>query len=180
MDNLSRIKKISQNFYLILTFLIIIIPLYYIAYWVFINYLPDTLITVNWPPESLIPNSLTFRLRIIGFVASLLPLSSLMYVFLNVRKLFSLYRDGIIFSSKHVGVFKNIAGALILWVTASMVYASIKSVLFSVGSPPGRGIIEFGIGSAEITALSMSGMALVISWIMDEGRILEEEKELTI
>jgi hypothetical protein len=75
MDNLSKIKKFSKYIHLLLSFLLVVIPLYYILYWAFINYLPETLINVNIHSTPLIPNKLPIKLQLIGFITSLLPLS---------------------------------------------------------------------------------------------------------
>lgn len=180
MDNLSKIQKFSKNFHLLLSFLIVVIPLYYILYWAFINYLPDKLITVNIHPTPLIPHKLPLKLQIMGFITSLLPLSALTYGLFNIRKLFSFYKEGVIFSFEHVRIFKNTAKALLLWVVLSIIYESAKSILFSAGNPPGSRVVEVGFSSSEITTLMVGGIVLVIAWVMDEGRILTEEKELTI
>ncbi len=180
MDNLSKIKKISKNFHLLLSFLLLVIPLYYISYWVFINYLPDTLIKVNSPSTPFIPLKLPIKFQVLGFVASLLPLSALTYGLINIRKLFAFYKEGVIFSFEHVRLFKNTAKALVLWVVLSIIYESAKSVLFSFGNPPGSRVLEVGFSSAEITTLMVGGIVFVIAWVMDEGRILNEEQELTI
>jgi Protein of unknown function (DUF2975) len=180
MDNLSKIQKFSKNFHLLLSFLLVVIPLYYILYWAFINYLPDTLITVNSHSTPLVPHKLPIKLQIMGFISSLLPLSALTYGLLNIRKLFSFYKEGVIFSFEHVSIFKNTAKALLLWVALSIIYESAKSILFSAGNPPGSRVVEVGFSSAEITTLMVGGIVLVIAWVMDEGRILTEEKELTI
>lgn len=180
MDNRVKIMKISNNFQLIITFLLAVIPLYYISYWVFINYLPETLITVNIHPTPLSPNKLPIKLQILGFITCLFPLSALTYGLLNIRKLFLFYKEGTIFSFQHVGIFKKIAKALILWVVLSMIYESAKSVIFSIGNPPGSRVVEVGFSSAEITTLLVGGITFVIAWVMDEGRILDEENKLTV
>ena len=180
MDNLSKIKKFSKKIQLLLSLLMVVIPLYYISYWLFINYLPETLINVNIKPTPLIPNQLPIKLQIIGFIACLLPLSALIYVITNIRKLFSFYKEGVIFSFMHVSLFKNTAKALMLWVFLSIIYESVKSVIFSAGNPPGSGVLKIEFSSAAITTLLVGGIALVIAWVMDEGRILSEEYELTV
>jgi hypothetical protein len=180
MDNLSKIKKFSKNLHLLLSFLLVVIPLYYVSYWAFINSLPETLLNVNIHPAPLIPNELPIKLQIIGFITSLLPLSALIYGIANIRRLFSFYKEGVIFSFEHVSLFKNTAKALVLWVVLSMIYESAKSVLFSAGNPPGSRVLKVGFSSAEITTLVVGGIVFIIAWVMDEGRILTEEKELTV
>ena len=180
MGNLNRIKKLSQRFYLLLTILLFVIPLYYILYWAFINHLPETLLTVNTSSTPLIPLKLSWNLQLIGFLLSWLPASALLYGLIKIRKLFSFYKEGLIFSYEHVGIFKSTSRALLLWVLFSMVYESAKSVIFSIGAPPGSRVLTITFTSAEITTLMVGAILLVIAWVMDEGRMLAEERELTI
>ncbi len=114
MNNLTRIKKISRNFHLIFSVLLVVVPLYYVIYWTFINYFPETLITVNVGSNPLIPNPLSIEFRLIGFLISLLPLSAIIYGLINIRKLFSFYQNGEIFSFEHVNIFKRTSKPLIL------------------------------------------------------------------
>ena len=180
MTNIAKIKKLSKNIHLLLSSLIVVIPIYYIGYWLFINDLPKTLITVNTLPTPLVPNKLSVTLQLLGFVACLFPLSALTYGLINVRKLFSYYKDGVIFSLEHVNIFKHIAKALILWVVLSILYNSAKSVLFSIGNPSGHLLLTVGVTSAELTTLIVGMVMFVIAWVMDEGRALAEEQQLTI
>ena len=180
MDNLLKIKKFSKSLHLLLSLILVIIPVYYVFYWAFVNYLPEPLINVNIHSAPLSPNVLPVKLQIIGFITSLLPLSALIYVILNIRKLFSFYKEGEIFSFEHVSLFKKTAKALVLWVILSIFYESAKSVIFSVGNPPGSRVLKVGLSSAEITTLVVGGIVFIIAWVMDEGRILNEEKELTV
>ncbi|MCE5210864.1 MAG: DUF2975 domain-containing protein [Deltaproteobacteria bacterium] len=180
MDNLSKIKKFSKQFYLLLSILLVAIPLLDIGFWSLINYLPETLINVNTSGSPIVPNKLSVQLQVIGFIVSLLPLSALLYCIMNIRKLFSFYREGVIFSFEHVNLFKKTATALLLWVVLKIIYDSAVSVIFTFGNPPGQRLLRVGLGSGEITALFVGGIIFIIAWVMDEGRILNEEKELTI
>lgn len=180
MNNLPKIRQFSKGFHLLLSSLRLLIPLYYVLYWVFINYLPKTLITVNTAPERFVDHTIPLELRIIGFMTSLLPLSALIYGVNNLRNLFLFYIKGKIFSSDHVLIFKRVAISLLLWVLASIVYESSKSVLFSAGNPPGQRVLNVGFTSSEFTLLVVGGIAWIIAWVMDEGRMMNEERELTI
>lgn len=180
MDNLIKIQKFSKNFRLLISFLIVAIPLYYIVYWSCINHLPATLITANIQPTPLAPHNLPIKLQLIGFITSLFPLSALIYGLVNIRKLFYFYKEGVIFSFELVTIFKNTAKALVLWVALSMIYESIKTVLFTLGNPPGSRVIDIEFGSAEITPLLVGCIVFVIARVMDEGRVLLEENKLTV
>ena len=54
------------------------------------------------------------------------------------------------------------------------------SVIFSLHNPPGQRIITLSLSSSDI-AIGIIGMIVVlISWIMDAGREIMEEQELTV
>lgn len=180
MDNLFKIKRIGKVFHFLLSCLLVIVPLYFLFYWAFINYLPETLITVNRATTLLLPHPLPLDLQVLGFLASLFPLAALTYGISNLRKLFAFYKGGVVFSFEHVKLFKNTAKGLFLWVALSIIYESAKSVLFSLGNPPGSRLLSVGISSWEITTLLAGGIIYAIAWVMDEGRILAEENELTV
>ncbi len=180
MNNLLKIKKFSKIFHLLISLMLVATPLYYIIYWAFINSFPETLITANAASTPLLLNPLSIKLQIIGFVTSLLPLLALAYGLLNLQRLFAFYKEGVIFSFEHVSLFKKTSKALLLWVFLSIVYESAKSIIFSMGNPPGQRVISVGFSSPEITILMVAGIVFVIAWIMDEGRILTEEQNLTV
>lgn len=180
MDNLKRIKKISRNFHLLFSVLIVVLPLYYIGYWAFINHFPGTLITVNSVSNPLIPNHLSIGLRLTGFLISLFPLTALIYGCVHIRKLFFFYQNGVIFSFDHVNIFKRTSISLILWVFLSIFYESAKSILFSIGNPPGQRVVSIGFSSQEMTTLVVAGIVYIIARVMDEGRMITEEQELTV
>ncbi len=180
MKNIPRIQKVSTAVHVLISVLLVVIPLYYGMYWAFINDLPETLITVNTPHTPLAPSRMPILLQIAGFCACLLPLSALTWGLIHIRKIFSLYKEGVIFSFEHVRLFKNTAKALLLWVFLSIVYESVKSILFSAGNPPGTRVVTVGFGTAEITTIVVAFVVFVIAWVMDEGRLLAEETELTV
>lgn len=180
MGNLLKIKRLSKQFYLLTSLLLIVIPCYYVGFWIFINSLPNTLVTVNVASTPLVPHLLPVKLQLIGYAASLLPLGALFYGLTNLRRLFALYREGVFFSFEQVEIFKKISKALFAWVLFSMLYESAKSILFSMGNPPGERVVNLTLGSSEITNLLIAGIVFVVAWIMDEGRILAEEQQLTV
>ncbi|MCP4747654.1 MAG: DUF2975 domain-containing protein [Desulfobacteraceae bacterium] len=180
MDNLSKIKQLSKIFNFLISFLLVMTPIYYFFYWVFINYLPSRLISVNTPSMPLVADVLSIKLQIIGFMASLFPVSALMYLLLNVRRLFAFYEKGIFFSSGQSGILKKNAIALVLWVVLQIVYESAKSVIFSVNNPVGHRICQVDVHPAQITALLAGGVIFIIAWVMDQARIIKEENELTV
>lgn len=180
MGNLPKIQKFSKTLHLLLSVLLVVIPFIDVLYWSCINHLPERLITVNVRAEPLIPYDLSAQWRVAGFLASLFPLAALLYGILNLRKLFSYYGQGRIFSLEHVSIFRNTAKALLLWVFFSILYEGVKSILFSLGAGPGNRVVTLGVSSSEVMILVVGSIVWIIAWVMDEGRLLNEECELTV
>ena len=64
---------------------------------------------------------------------------------------------------------------------AALIYGlSNMRKLFSLGNPPGQRTLSVGFSSPELTTLVVAGIVFVIAWVMDEGRILTEEQQLTV
>ena len=179
MSNLKKITKTSNFFYLVISFILAVIPLFYAFFWIFINELPGSMIQVNIA-DKMLSQPVSGWLRTAGFLASLFPMFSLFYIFYNLRKLFAFYREGKIFSFVHVDIFKKISWGFLLWVISSIAYGTATSVIFSFNNPPGQRMLSVGIGSSELTSFFMAGIILVISRVMDEGRVLYEENQFTI
>ena len=180
MDNILKFKNSCRLLYSFFSILLLIIPIYYAGYWLLINEIPSSLVNVNIESTSLIRNVLSLKLKTIGFIASLPVLFSLFTVVKSLQKLFSLYKEGEIFSFKHVKLFKKCATSLLLWVIFSILYESSKSVIFSISNPPGERILTLGISSSEITTILVGVTVFVLAWVMDEGRVLNEEIKLTV
>ena len=181
MNNLSKIRKLSGFFVLLISVMLVAIPLYNAIYWTFLNHLPDVLITKNITTSiPLVENYLPVQWRLVGFVVGLFPLSALIWGLINIRRLFVYYREGSVFSFEHVRIFRKTATALIWWVFLSIIYESAKSILFSMGNPPGQRVVSVGFSSSDFTTLFVAGMVYVIAWVMDEGRIMAEEQRLII
>ncbi|MCW8932341.1 MAG: DUF2975 domain-containing protein [Gammaproteobacteria bacterium] len=180
MQNLARVKVLSNWIYNALSIGIVIIPAYYVLYWLLINHIALPLVTVNTSAAPITSYELPIEILAIGFISSLLPLTVLIYVLINLRKIFLFYKEGVIFSFEHVALFKKVAKLLSIWVLLSIAYESVKSVLFSLNNPVGERVLSVGFGSEELTVIVVAAFVYVIAWVMDEGRVLAEENQMTI
>ncbi|WP_319380897.1 DUF2975 domain-containing protein [Thiomicrorhabdus sp.] len=180
MKNLSRVKILSNWVYRALSIGIVFIPIYYVSYWFLVNHITLPLIAVNTSATPITPHELPTEILAAGFISSLLPLTVLVFVLLNLRKIFLFYKDGVIFSFEHVILFKRTAKLLSIWVVLSVIYESVKSVLFSLNNPVGERVLSVGFGFEELTVIIVAAFIYVIAWVMDEGRALAEENQMTI
>ncbi|MEH6526053.1 MAG: DUF2975 domain-containing protein [Sneathiella sp.] len=180
MRNFSKIKTLSNWIYWALSICIVIIPVYYLSFWFLINNTDFPLEAITTGTTSIAPRSLPTEILAAGYFSSIFPLTVLVCVLLSLRKIFLLYKSGIVFSFEHVVLFKKTAKLLVFWVLLSVAYESVKSVLFSLENPPGERVLSVEFGSDELTVILVAAFVYVIAWVMDEGRVLAEENKMTI
>ena len=119
------------------------------------------------------------QLDAIGRTTIILVFWLLVAVFLrglwHAIKLFGLYEKGEIFLAENIKHIKRIGETLILWAIIKVLTSfAVTSVMLYEGLDTGINV------TFNLTALMIGLLIYVISWVMDEGRKLREEHELTI
>ena len=97
-----------------------------------------------------------------------------------LKKLFECYEKGIFFQEENVACFKKLSRILIWWVIAGVVVTPVTTIILTMNNPPGEHVVQVSFQSADLTALVVGGILRVIAGVMDDGRRLQEEMELTV
>jgi len=178
MDNLERIRRRSILLRRLATLMLWATPVLCAAYWAFFNEFPEAMrAKASYPAAR---GDLSALNRLLGFGASLAPAGAAVYGFAALRALFGLYAAGELFTARNVACYRRLGRALLYWAGAVFIYTPLASLAVSAGLPPGQRHVTVGLGSVELAALFAGSAALVISWVMDEGRHIEEDRALTI
>lgn len=176
--NSYRIRRTSRRFIRILQFLMITVPLIDCAIWFFMN---DLLAPMR---HEILPAYVRFPLppmaRFLGWCVSLLPLAVFLYGSRTLIALFRLYEQGRIFSRDNVRCFSRLSQILIAWCMVSILVEPLQSIALTLHYPQGQQTLYLGLNSTQLTILLIGGILAVISWVMEEGRQIKEEQELTI
>ena len=178
MENSQRITTVSRNLRRTCTGLIYGLPIACALVWTFFNRL-YTLVPMIPLPVHVNPD-LTALTRFLAFLVDLIPLGAVIYGLQKLRSLFGLYENRMIFTEQNVDCFRSLGRALILWVIGDVVRNSLLSVVLTINNPPGQRVITFGLYSADFTAIFVGIVILVISWVMDEGRKIQEDQALIV
>ncbi len=117
---------------------------------------------------------------LLGFLISMIKGSIIMYGIWVLRNLFDCYERKIFFNSDTVACFKKMSTALIWWVAAGIITDPLLSLTLTMNNPVGQRAVAISFQSADVTALVVGGVLSVIARVMDSGRKLQEEAELTI
>jgi len=173
----EHIRRISRRFRVLFQFLMFFVPASNALFWFSFNRLPEAFFQ-SLPISPTTP--LPLPVLAAGFVASLLPIGVMVYGLATMRRLFQLYENGEIFSGQNVRCFRHLGYAIVAWVIASTVYTPLLSVIITATNPPGEKSLVIQFGSTQLAALIAGGIVMLIAWVMEEGRKLEDERAHTI
>lgn len=178
MDNKAKIERVSRMLSLAALALVWFTPLLLATYWWFFNDFPAVMkAQLPLPPGRA---DLPAVNRFFCLLAGTLPAGAAMYGFAALRRLFALYASGEVFSRRNVRCYHRLGRTLLFWAGAMVVHTTLLSLAMSLGMPPGQRHVVVGFGGAECMAVLAGLAALVISWVMDEARRIDEDQALTI
>lgn len=120
--------------------------------------------------------TLTPLTRTLAFITTLVPGVFVIWAFVVLRRLFTLYRDGDYFGRGNVACFRQLGWTAIGWTAAKFVHGGMLSVALTINNAPGERALTLSAGSGDLTALFAGIVLLLISWVMDEARRLDEEQ----
>lgn len=118
--------------------------------------------------------------RLACFGASMLTGCATMYVFHALSRLFNLYGRGIFFNKENVACYRATGIGLILQQFFSLPEGALQTVILSWTNAEGERILAVNVDDANISLIVVGLMVILISRIMDEGRKMQEEQQLTV
>jgi hypothetical protein len=178
MQNQERIQRASHRLRRLLLMVACAMPVINAAVWAYINHFPEIIHREILPYFVKIP--LPASARCMGFLVTMMPTAVAMFGAYYLMRLFHLYEQGAIFRPSNVQCFKKLSRVLIWWFAVGIVHRSLLSVALTLHNPPGQRIFTLSIGSPDLTALLLGCILAVIAWVMEEGRKLQEDQDLTV
>ncbi|WP_432463300.1 MULTISPECIES: DUF2975 domain-containing protein [unclassified Agarivorans] len=124
--------------------------------------------------------SIDLTTRLLAFLVCLLPISVLLYGVIHLRKLFTLYQHGIIFSYENVTCFKRMGFALLAWTAVGIVSNTLLGLVLTFQNPVGERLVTIGFGSSDMINLIIGSVVLLISWVLKEAVEMKYEQEYTV
>ncbi|MCX7338741.1 MAG: DUF2975 domain-containing protein [Alphaproteobacteria bacterium] len=188
---MKQIEKVSSYLLTILTILVIILPLYIILQWLFIDTgtmkhlmaegilmnpinAPEGIVnlsTVNW---TLFSKGAGFASHAIGSLPFFLSLFVLRSIFQN-------YQKGEIFNTINATHYKKLGWLCFLDALIAQPLADTLMILaVTFSNPPGHRYVAISYGTPNLEALFFGLILIVISWVMLEGSKLHDDQKFTI
>lgn len=168
-----RIRSISRKMEFFTTALLLLIPSALALLWVYADV--SILKIAILLPDDISIAALTPLTRVLGFLVSMIAASVVLYGLAQLRHLFRHYQRGHIFTEYALIRLRKFAWSLLLVGLLRPLTGAALSVLLSINNPPGQRTLALTVGSNDIALLFISGVFIVIAWIMAEGVRLADE-----
>lgn len=177
MEKIKRVSQIFQKFFLIL---VLIMPLVPFWGWFFLD-VNDTsfqeIFVQNRGINIMAP--LTIWSQVLGFTASMLPVGAQMLIYYFLYQLFALYAEGKIFRIENIRYIRKLGFAMVGEQVALTAYGVLSSMILTMNNPPGQKQLMLSI-SFNSKILLIALLITVVTWIMEEGRKLQEQDDYTV
>lgn len=174
----ARVQTMSRFLRIVFIVILIGIPLIQALFWIFFNQLPTGMIPHELPVA--VKQNLTMPTRLMALAVSFITTGVVMACVYQLVKLFRFYEQAEIFTEGTVGCLRTLGRLLIGLFFAGIIEQPLMSVALTLQNPPGQRMLTFGLRSDNIAVLLFGGVVVLIAWVMDEGRKLQEEQRFTV
>lgn len=176
-NTIHHVQRVSRKYLILFNVLLVAMPVAVFLYWSFFNHLPDGFHT-DLPVTP--TQALSLSQLVLGGLVTFLPLAVALYGLLTLKALFQLYADAIMFSSENVKYFRRLGYVFIAWVMVNAIYTPLISLVITSANPVGERVLSVQFDIVDLFTLIIGGIILVIAWVMNEGRKIEDEQAHTI
>lgn len=126
------------------------------------------------------PESLPVETKLLGLVVACVPLTLTCAMLANLAALFAGYARGEVFTAGGVRRIRRVGLLLLVRELAAPFVGAAMSVALTLGNPPGGRMLVLGFESANLTQIVTALTILMAGYVMDQGRQLHDDAQLTI
>lgn len=133
--------------------------------------------TNSWKMMALSLDAEGFNSLLILGTIQLLPY---LFIYIFLFKLFSLYRQGEIFTLATSQCLKNVGKTLLAWIAINLLYPLLVTLVIRFGGWSDTLAIHVHLGTTELFYLLLGLIIYVMAWVMTQGIEMQQEQELII
>lgn len=187
MNSNQKIKRASRILRYLTIFYLCLIPTLTAIFWICNGEPIHPALQIRLWPEGFLANAfltpvsmLSTSTKILAFLVCLIPNVFTVLALYFLANLFRLFEGMEFFSQHSVGALRRIGFSLLAGQLTFPIYTALLSLTLTISNPPGQRVIAAHFGAAEFNWTALAIVIIVISWIMDEGRKLQEEQAATV
>lgn len=126
------------------------------------------------------PQVLELNSRLIGLAGDLPSLVVLILALNTLRRLFILYERGEFFKKENVARYRGLSRLAFWGILADIVHKSAVTLALTVNNPPGQRWLTVGFSGGHIKLMLIAIILMIIARVMNEGRKIYDENQLTV
>ena len=176
---IQRISKVLGWLFYIGTF---VMPVFIVFYWMGYNSSPIQLINSALPGShgGEMPQVLELNSRLIGLAGDL-PALVVMLLSLDVlRQLFFLYARGVFFKVENVAHYQKLSKLAFWSILANIFDKTIVNLALTINNPPGQRVLTISFTADHVKLMFVAIILMIIARVMNEGREIYDENQLTV
>lgn len=177
-ENKHRIEKMSRRLRRLFQICTFILPLIPVFFWLGYNHMPQVMHDNVFPATA--PSWLPVNSRIIALLGSMPAIVILVLALIGLKRLFSLYEQGIYFQSENVVLFRLLAKLAFCSVVADVINKTVLELARTINNPPGQRLLSISLSSDHLKLMIVAVIIMIIGMVIDEGRKIQDEIELTV
>lgn len=186
MNTSIKIKRVSRILRFLTILYLCFAPISTAIFWICNGEPIHPMLNINIWPEGLIADELlkpiaqlSLSTKILAFLVSLIPNVFSVLALYYLARLFHCFESLEFFSQNTVNALRKIGFSLLAGQLIYPFYTALLSLTLTISNPPGERLIASAFGTTEFNWTAMSIVIILASWIMDEGRKLQEEQAAT-
>lgn len=177
-DNSQKIEKMSRRLRRLFQLCIFVLPLVPVFFWLGYNHLPQVMHDNIFPAAA--PSWLPLNSRLIALAGGIPAIVVLVLALIGLKRLFALYERGIYFQAENVALFRLLARLAFCSVIADVINKTVLELARTINNPPGERLISIGLSSDHLKLMIVAAIIMIIGLVIDEGRKIQDEIELTV
>lgn len=168
----ERIHRLASRMVIACNVLIALSPLLLLLAWFWIDPEEIARMLFRGTPETMpISSGVRIALGVLATLA-LIPWVAALY---QLRRLFRLYRDGSFFQRENIAALRGLGWSSVAIGAIDILNTPAVSFLITLHSATGHEF-RLSLGSSNVVSFLLGAALLVIAHVMEEARLIEEER----
>lgn len=174
---MNKIKLLAKRCRVFFTVLAILWVLFALAIW----FCSQTSLLNFWGGTfGIDPGMITLTpiTRSLGFLVTLLPIGTILYITYLLIKLLKNYEQSYLFTLANARTIRKLGLSLYLWAFCNIIFKTLLVLVLTTENPPHQKLLTLSLTGMDIQSLVVGSVILLLSWVMIEAQIIAEDNAL--
>lgn len=180
--NSIKIQRISKGLGWLFYIGTFVIPVFVVFYWLGYNLSPIQIINSALPGShgGAMPQMLELNSRLLGLMGDLPALVVMLLSIDTLRRLFFLYARGVFFNVENVTHYRKLSKLAFWSILANIFDKTLVMLALTINNPPDQRVVTVSFTPDHVKLMIVAIILMIIARVMNEGREIYDENQLTV